>query len=188
VHRSSRALLGAAAFVSFAGAFVTTPLVVNGEINGMPTGAPSAVPSPAATFLAQTVPRRNPFAGGRATSVQHAPAPAPTQLRPGVTPPGGIPAMLQPLPPNAGAPNEPFPFAKPSAPGSAPLSSPVSARVTAIVTGPRPYALLEEGGTIRLVGVGDRVGPDTIVAITADSVRLAGGATLLLIPAGRPSR
>jgi hypothetical protein len=190
VHRSSRALLGVAAFAAFAGAFVMTPLVVNGESGVAAIRVPSAAPSPAAALVARTMPRRNPFAGGHATSIAAtAPSPQPTR---GVPPATGIPALLQPLPPNAGAPNAPFPFATPVAPDAAPVSAriaaPVSARVTAIVTGPRPYALIEEGGAVRLVTAGDRIGADTIAAITAESIRLAGGTLLHLTPAGRPSR
>ena len=170
----SRAALGAVAFGAFAGAFVATPLTAHSSAVDRSGGAPPASPVAEPAAVAVIVPRRDPFAGG-APAERPATAPVASGTL-GAVPP--IPAALSVLPPNAGASGNALPFAS-------------AARVTAIVTGPHPFALVDEGGTTRVVGPGERIGAETIAAIGADGVRLANGTTLRVAPAGatagRPS-
>jgi hypothetical protein len=74
------------------------------------------------------------------------------------------------LPPNAGA-TQGGPASTPS--GLGPI-------VRAIVLGEPPRALVEAGGTVRVLGVGDRLGALTVVGITAGRVTLSDGSSLIL--------
>ena len=155
-----RGLLAASAFAAFASAFAGVPLGAQGAARSDPaTPAPTAMQRSAP--LAIVLPRRDPFAGGGAPepATTLTPAPAPAAAVP-------LPAALGPLPPNAGAGAMPFPFGG------------ETAHVRAVITGARPFALVEDAGTTRLVTVGDAVAGDTIAAITADGVRLAHGGTI----------
>lgn len=89
-----------------------------------------------------------------------------------------LPSTLRPLPPNAGAGDAAPPFAMPA---PAPAQRP-PARVTAVITGTHPFALIDEGGTTRLVTLGDRIGEDAVTAISGTGIRLANGRTLPLAP------
>jgi hypothetical protein len=62
----------------------------------------------------------------------------------------------------------------PAIPGT-PDASVAGARVTAIVTGARPFAMIELGGVHQIKGIGDHIGGQTIVAISIDGVRLSNG-------------
>lgn len=77
------------------------------------------------------------------------------------------------LPPNAGASQGGVPPA--ILPGS--TMGPV---VRAIVLGDPPRALVEAGGTVRVLGIGDRLGDLTVVGIAAGRVTLSDGAALIL--------
>jgi hypothetical protein len=194
--RYSRALAAGASFAAFAGAFVTTPIVVRGAAEPQVTAMPVVRPIPAPSAVALILPRRDPFAGDEpravATTPSNGSAPAaavppplspfpgpaipgaamPGTALPGTAPSGlRIPATLGPLPPNAGAINAPPPFAA------------QTARVTAVVTGAHPYALVDDAGTTRIVTVGDHIASDAIAAITAGGVRLANGRMLTVAPA-----
>ena len=89
-----------------------------------------------------------------------------------------LPSGLAPLPPNAGAGDVAPPF---TIPVPAPAQQP-PARVTALITGTHPFALIDEGGTTRLVTLGDRIGDDAVTAISGTGVRLANGRLLPLAP------
>jgi hypothetical protein len=176
LNRSSRALLATSAFAAFAGAFVTAPLVARGAADDHIVRTAPAPPAATAGAFALVVPRRDPFAGDPPA----APSSPPTALMSPIisTPPASeIPAAIRPLPPNAGAAGSALPFAAPP-------------RITAVVTGDHPFALLDEGGTTRVVTVGDRIDGVVIRAITATAVRLADG-TMLAVAAtpstGAPS-
>lgn len=188
IAASSRAILAGVSFAAFAGAFVTTPIVVRGAADP-PLASASferRVPAPPAGVV---LPRRDPFAGdaprvsptaipfpaipgfaGAATAIGTI-GNARTAI-PGATTAGAVnrgPSVagaIGALPPNAGAPQSPFALDAPSV------------RVTAVVTGAHPFALVDEGGTTRLVTVGDRVTGDVVAAINGDGVRLAHGAVL----------
>lgn len=162
LDRSSRTLLAGGAFLAFAGAFIVTPIVAQDAGRAVREEAHLA-PRATPFSLAAVVPHRDPFAGEPAPRAAASPPSAPALE----AIPTRIPAAILPLPPNAGA--FPLPFAAAEVP---------AARVAAVVTGPHPIALLAEAGTTRVVGIGDRVGRRTIVAITAAGVRLAGGVTL----------
>jgi hypothetical protein len=164
----SRAALGAVAFIAFAGAFVATPLAARSSAGEQPADGPATSPIPEPPSVAVIVPRRDPFAGGVPAVPAAAAAPIASGAL-GAVPP--IPAALGVLPPNAGASGIALPFGSP-------------ARVTAIVTGPHPFALVDEGGTTRVVGTGERIGAATIAAIGPDGVRLTNGTTLHVGPAG----
>lgn len=164
LDRSSRAALAAGAFAAFAGAFVATPMIAGGTAPGLVVdrALPASVAAPDA--FAPVVPHRDPFA-------DDAPARGPVRLvTPSPPPVPVIPAALRPLPPNAGAI------------GGPPPSTSAQPHVTAVVTGPRPFALVDDAGTARLVTVGDSAGGRRIVAITAEGIRLAGGTTLTVAP------
>ena len=186
--RSSRAVLAGAAFVSFASAFVTAPIVARGA-GGVPSeAAPPFGPPAKPTPFTAVPPRRDPFAGdpvvsrsGFASSSPAAPIAASPAMPP--LPPipagAGLPAAVGPLPPNDGASNTPFP-ADSTPPGGE------TARVTAVVTGAHPYALVDDG-TMHLVTLGDRVAGDTVFAITSDGVRLQHGRLLHVSTATPPT-
>lgn len=181
--RSSRALLAGGAFTAFAAAFVTTPLLARGAAELAPARPPLAEPIPSPTAFALVLPQRDPFARGPGSARSSAasasspgaamrPNPPADTARP---PTFGVPAALWPLPANAGAPPVPFPLTA------------QSARVKAVITGPRPFALVEEAGTTRLVTLGDRIAGDTVAAITAEGVHLAHGGVLVVAPAAAPA-
>jgi hypothetical protein len=160
----SRALLAASAFGAFACAFAGVPLGARGAA-GIEPAPPSLPPARGPAPLPAVLPHRDPFAGGEP------PGRAAGTLAATPVPAVPIPAALAALPPNAGAGVAPFPLA-------------AEIHVRAVVTGPRPFALVEDAGTTRLVTVGDAVASDTIAAITAEGVRLARGR---IITVARPA-
>jgi len=167
---ASRAVLAATAFAAFGAAFVTTPIVARGEAGVAADPSPSVVSLPARSALAEIAPRRDPFTGGDTPAARlGAISRQALVAMPAIPPFPQIPAALRPLPPNAGAGDAAFPFA---------TGAHTTASVTAVITGPHPFALVDDGGPTRVVTIGDRVGGDTIVAIDADGVRLSGGTTL----------
>ena len=167
---ASRRALAAAAFAAFGAAFVTTPIVARGDAAVVADPRPSVASLPAPTAPADVMPRRDPFAGGDAPTARPGAALPPAQIAaPAMPPLPQIPAALHPLPPNAGAGDAAFPFATGPRTGAA---------VTAVITGPQPFALVDESGTTRVLTVGDRIDGDRIVGIDANGVRLAGGRVL----------
>jgi hypothetical protein len=174
---ASRTALAAAAFAAFGAAFVTTPIVARGAAEAVPAAAPSVVPLPARTALADIQPRRDPFAGGDVPAARPIAAPHVQTAMPATPPLLPIPAALRPLPPNAGAGDAAFPFADGTHTGAV---------VTAIITGPHPFAIVDEAGTTRILTVGDHVDGDSIVAIDGGGVRLSGGTLLAVARASDP--
>ncbi len=167
---ASRAALAAFAFAAFGAAFVTTPIVARSDGGVIAVPTPSVVALPASAATADVVPRRDPFAGGDGPPVRtDAAAPQGPSAVPPVPAMPQIPAALRALPPNAGAADTAFPFATGARSG---------VTVTAVITGPRPFALVDESGTTHVLTVGDRIDGDLIVAIGADGVRLSGGTML----------
>lgn len=164
----SRAALSAVAFAACAGAFAATPPAARSSSETPPAAGPqpSRRPDPPVVAIA---PRRDPFAAD--ASVARADLAPSTPAALVALPP--IPATLNVLPPNAGASGNVAPFA-------------AAATVTAIVTGPHPFALVDEGGSTRVVGTGEQIGAETVAAIGIDGVRLANGTTLRVAPAGSP--
>lgn len=155
----SRGALVAGALLAFAAAYATTPIVARSAAAPL-IPVPSLAPaSPLATPLALVLPRRDPFAGESRGS-DASPSPALSGLP-------AIPALIGALPPNPGAAGLP----------------PPAVRVTAIVSGSRPYALVDENGTTRIVAAGDRLDGEPIKAIGQDGIRLAHGALLPIVPA-----
>ena len=164
---ASRTVLAAAAFAAFGAAFVTTPMTARGDAGLVAGPMPSVTALPRRTEIIDVSPRRDPFAGGDAPA-----------SRPSAGPPlPQIPAALRPLPPNAGASDAGFPFATDTRP---------TATVTAVITGPHPFALIDDAGATRMLTVGDRIAGELIVAIGAEGVRLTGG-TMIAAPHGRPT-
>ena len=158
----SRAALAAAALAAFGAAFVTTPMTARGDAGVLADPTPSITSLPRRTALDDIVPRRDPFSGGDARAARSIAAP-PFPPFPHVS------AALLPLPPNAGARNTAFPFL----PGAR-----TAATVTAVITGPHPFALVDDAGTTRMLTVGDRIAGESILAINVDGVLLSGGTTL----------
>jgi hypothetical protein len=185
---SSRAAFCGAALVAFAAAFAVAPVVARGAAAVPATPVPIS-PSPVPASLAVVLPRRDPFAGALPPFRRSA---SPSSDASSVTPPRAVPLAPAPQFPAAAMPLT-APSGMLTAP-SRPLDQPARAfdpRVTAVVTGAHSSALLDEGGSTRLVTVGDRIGDDRIVAIDLDGVLLARGTLLRLtslqptIPGGR---
>jgi hypothetical protein len=154
--QAERVALGALALAAFAGAFATTPIIARSAaippVSTMPSVAPIAErPEPVVT------PRRDPFAGG----VTATPAPQSASTLPPIP---AIPALLRPLPPNAGAGGTPLTFS--------------GIRVTAVISGRHPFALVEDGGVTRMVTVGETLDETRVDAIDSDGLRLADGRLL----------
>jgi hypothetical protein len=166
---ASRALLAAAAFVAFGAAFVTTPIVARGEAGAVADAVPAAASLAPRTVFVDVIPRRDPFAGGDVTARTGIPGLQAHVSGPAMPPLPQIPAALRALPPNAGAGDGTFPFAS---------TTRTAATVTAVITGPHPFALVDEAGTTRMLTIGDRIGGEPIAAIDANGVRLSGGTTL----------
>ncbi len=172
LRRSSRFLIGAAALAAFSAAYVTTPIVArsqSGSLAAHTPEQPSTGPKPRAVIVA---PRRDPFAG--ASGAQRGDSGPATPREPAAGIPS-VPAAIGPLPPNAGAASGPFPLAS-------------SLRVTAVMTGAHPFALVDEGGTTRIVTTGDEFGGAVIASIRLDGVHLGTGAVVpLAMPAATQS-
>jgi hypothetical protein len=162
--RASRLALAAAAFAAFAAAYATTPLSARGWLHSSARALEAAAPAASPRDVV-VVPVRDPFAAPAAAAER----PPPASPRAEAALPA-IPAMLAPLPPNAGA-------LRTAPPQLAP-------RVAAVVTGPHPYALIDEGTTTRLVAPGETLGGVPIVAIDAGGVRLRTGT---VVPPALPS-
>ncbi|MGB6986449.1 MAG: hypothetical protein WBD74_10795 [Candidatus Aquilonibacter sp.] len=77
------------------------------------------------------------------------------------------------LPANAGA-------LQGGVPASLPETSGIGGVVRAIVLGDPPRALVEFGGAIRVLGIGDRLGALTVIGITEGRVSLSDGSALIL--------
>jgi hypothetical protein len=215
VSRANRAVLAGAAFASFAGSFVTTPFTARGDAGLAPQLPTRPAPSATVAAVAAVLPRRDPFAGdppvrrnddvppfARSHDADPSqmpalpPFPASGSIAAGAT----IPAALVPLPPNLSASGTPLSTAGASAaatanavssagaPAAVPSQPDGTIRVTAVVTGARPYALVDDGRTARLVTVGDRIGGDTLAAITAEGVRFSRGRVVPLSPASSSTR
>lgn len=75
-------------------------------------------------------------------------------------------------------------FVLPANPGAAgtPLATGTSGMVTvtAIVSGPSPRALIDDGGHVRVVAIGDMLGGLRVLGIDASGVRLQNGTLLAL--------
>jgi hypothetical protein len=65
----------------------------------------------------------------------------------------------------------------------APAAAAGPALVRAIVTGSPTRALIDEGGSVRIVGPGDRLGDLTILSIARDGIELSDGSHLPLAQA-----
>jgi len=169
---ASRALLAAAAFATFGAAFVATPIVARGEGGEVKVAVPAVATLAPRTPFADVVPQRDPFAGGDAPAHAVASAAGARDAVPALPP---IPAALRALPPNAGAGDGTFPFATATA-----TATRIAATVTAVITGPHPFALVDEAGTTRVLTVGDRIDGDPIAAIDANGVHLSSGTTVVV--------
>lgn len=64
-------------------------------------------------------------------------------------------------------------------------ASPSAPIVRAIVLGNPARALVEDAGTVRVLGIGDRIGELAVAAITVDGVTLSDGTRLMLDDAHR---
>lgn len=82
------------------------------------------------------------------------------------------------LPPNAGAAQD-----GPIAPLNG--TSPSAPIVRAIVLGKPARALVEDAGSIRVLGIGDRIGELVVASITAEGITLSDGTRLMLTVAHR---
>jgi hypothetical protein len=172
LRRSSRVAFAAAALAAFSAAYVTTPIVARSQSGSRAERVPER-PSPSPESPAVVVaPRRDPFAGAPVAQV---PGSSPAAAREALARMPPVPAAIGPLPPNAGAGVGPFPLAP-------------ALRVTAVMTGVHAFALVDEGGTTRIVTTGDEFGGAVIAAIRIDGVRLTSGAIVpLTTPASAQS-
>ncbi|HTW83420.1 MAG TPA: hypothetical protein VMD91_05050 [Candidatus Sulfotelmatobacter sp.] len=151
----SRTALAASGALCVAGAFVTSPLVARGGVAGDRfASAAFALTTPAPPRVLAVRPNRDPFAGPEGT-----PAPAPSAALALVP---SLSAAVPVLPPNPGA-------------GGAAPPDVAPPRLAAIVTGARPFALVDDPRGPRIVTVGDRLDGSSVAAIGATGVRLADG-------------
>jgi hypothetical protein len=159
--RAKRLSFGAAALLCFAAAIVLTPSSVRSQLTGHHIDA-GAEPSPRAeASLAAVVPAGDAFAP-RADSDEE---PRPALSAP--PPPLRLPQL-------------------PQTRVQSPNLVPPHPRITAIATGSNPSAIVEDGGTARIVIVGDPLAGSTISAIGDDGIRLTNGRRLSLEP-GTPT-
>ncbi|MDB5042147.1 MAG: hypothetical protein JWN27_2873 [Candidatus Eremiobacteraeota bacterium] len=168
LRRSSRVALAAAALAAFSAAYVATPIVARSQSGSLAERVPeraSASPEPPAVVVA---PRRDPFAGAPAGQASGSSRAAPGESAARMP---SVPAAVGPLPPNAGAGGGSFPLAP-------------AMRVTAVMTGAHPFALVDDGGTTRIVATGDELGGAVIAAIRIDGIHLGSGA---IIPLATPA-
>lgn len=151
--RSKRSLLGAAALICYAAAIVLEPSDVRSQLGHSDRKARVPLEAHADPLPAPVAPEGDAFAP-RVTvdDDPHPAAPAPS---------------LPPLPRLLAAPAAP------------PRPLPAT-RVTAIATGTAPTAVIDSGGTPRVVGVGDALDDSTIERIDEDGLELANGRRLLL--------
>lgn len=68
---------------------------------------------------------------------------------------------------------------------SAAVAGAGSAIVRAVITGAEPRALVELNGSVRVVGIGDRIGTLAVIGITRGGIIVDGGLTLPLVE-GQP--
>ncbi len=90
------------------------------------------------------------------------------------------PEDVTPLPSNLSA------DAIPAVPGSVADTARNGPQVTAVVTGARPYAMIESSGVSEIKGIGDAVGSSAISSIDLTGVTLRNGDRLAVAPVGRP--
>jgi hypothetical protein len=67
-----------------------------------------------------------------------------------------------------------------------PVAQPPPARVTAVATGSLPSAIVDDGGTARIVTIGDSLDGSVVSAISEDGIHLLNGRHLSLEP-GTPA-
>jgi hypothetical protein len=145
---AKRAGLGFAALICYAAAIVLEPSDVRSQLDAGKAKAPAGVQTHADPLPAPVAPQGDAFAPRAAIDDDPRPAPA-------------LPATPQ-LPRLIAAPATPV----------RPL--PVT-HVTAIALGTAPTAVIDTGGTPRVVGIGDPLDGSTIERIDADGLGLANG-------------
>jgi hypothetical protein len=157
---TKRPLLAGAAVLCFAAAVVLTPSDVRSQLDVRQRDPAIEVSAHVLPSLAPVVPAGDAFAPR--VEVDDDPHPTLAQNTMAMVP--HVPPALAPRP------------LKPP---------PAAARVTAIATGSQPTAIVEDGGTERLVAVGDPLGGSTVAAIREGGVVLRDGRLLSLMPAER---
>lgn len=65
--------------------------------------------------------------------------------------------------------------------GAAIGSSSLLPIVRAVVTGDEPRALIENGGVVQVLAIGDKLGSETITSIDASGITLSSGIRLVLV-------
>jgi len=150
--RSKRTLLAAGALMCYAAAIVLAPGDVRSQLDGGRPKEPSPLQAHADPLPAPVAPDGDAFAPRAAIDDDPPAVPPPPPLPRLVTAPN---VLARPLP---------------------------STHVTAIATGTQPTAVIDSGGTARVVSVGDAVDGSTIERIDEDGVELANGRRLLLQP------
>ena len=156
--RTKRPLVVGAAILCFAAAGVLTPSDVRSQLDGARPEThiePATLSSPP---LVPVLPSGDAFAPRVAVADDSRPA---------------LPKMLPPSMPR-------LPAAAVAARG-VPMSV---TRVLAIATGSHPTAIVEDGGSERLVTIGDPLDGSEIAAMQDDSIQLKNGRRLSLEPAG----
>ncbi|HTZ55230.1 MAG TPA: hypothetical protein VMB20_09185 [Candidatus Acidoferrum sp.] len=171
LHDDERRALARLATMLIAGALCVLPLTAQNSPSAGAAGVhditsvPNLVPPERLTFPAYEI-NRDPFVPQGAMRVKLEGSTVPMSVGPsddiGVV-----------LPPNAGA-------SQGGAPPSIPGGLVVGPVVRAIVLGDPPRALVEAGGTVRVLGVGDRLGALTVAGIVPGRVILSDGSALML--------
>ena len=150
---SSRSLCAAAALLCFAAAFVLAPTSARSQLAAVPPATSTAQPAIVIPPILAIAPQRDAFAPR--ARVDDDPATAGPR-------PNTLPAVPRELAPRTGV---------------APIDA---VRVTAIATGAQSSAIIEGGGTTRVVTVGDSIAHARVTAIETTAVDLDDGKRLLL--------
>jgi hypothetical protein len=151
-----RALLGAGALICYVAAIVLAPSDVRSQLDRGGPKQPAQLRAHIDLPPAPVAPQGDAFAPRAAIDDDPLPAPPVRALQPLPRLPVAPAALVRPLPPT---------------------------RVTAIATGTQPTAIIDSGGTTRVVGIGDDLDGSTIERIDEAGVALANGRQLLLEPA-----
>lgn len=157
LSRRRRNAVAAAGIGAFAAAFALLPTQAGSRLPRTLV-LPAPQREPVVGLPPAIVPARDPFAA----RVVESPEPALPRRLPDL-------ARILPLPPNAAA--GPFPFGAPPAQRT---------RLLAVVTGPQPRAVVDENGTSRLLGIGERVDGARIARVDPGGVTLDDGRRILL--------
>ncbi len=177
LDRHSRTIILSSSAVCLIGALAASPMTARSAGAATPPLAMqprSGLVAPMPVIPPRAVrPQRDPFIGTRDEDVAAAMPARKFAAVPALPPIADLPRVPASLPPNAGA-------GEGTAVAYAPGTAPITAAVRAVIVGPHPYAIVDEGSTTRVVGVGGDIGGKRVLAITLSGVVLGDGERLSL--------